>query len=157
MAMRRRQLRPSRRGVRRCGATSRRSGATIRARAGAGASTRSATGRRREPTATRMKLDRRAHRVRVPGFRFAGVRAGLKTRGPDVALIVSDRPAVTVGLFTTNRVVAAPVTVSRARVAGGRASAVLVNAGNANACTRSEERPVGKESKYPWRRYNDTR
>ena len=39
-----------------------------------------------------MKLGRRAHRVRVAGFRFAGVRAGLKTRGPDVALIVADPP-----------------------------------------------------------------
>lgn len=82
-----------------------------------------------------MKLDRRAHRVRVPGFRFAGVRAGIKSRGRDVALIVSDRPAVVAAMFTTNRVVAAPVVVSRARATGGRASAVLVNAGNANACT----------------------
>src|SRR5262245_733093 len=140
MAMRRRQLRPSRRGVRRCGATSRRSGATIRARAGAGASTRSATGRRREPTATRMKLDRRAHRVVVPGFRFAGVRAGLKTEGPDVALIVADGPAVAAGVFTTNTAAAAPVRITQARIASGRARAVLVHAGHANACTGAHGR-----------------
>lgn len=87
-----------------------------------------------------MKLARRAHRVRVPGFRFAGVRAGLKTRGPDVALIACDRPAVVAGVFTTNRAPAAPVVIARDRVAAGRASAVLVHAGNANACTGREGR-----------------
>jgi glutamate N-acetyltransferase / amino-acid N-acetyltransferase len=85
-----------------------------------------------------VKLDRRAHRVRVPGFRFAGVRAGLKTRGPDVALIVADRPAVAAGVFTTSRAPAAPVQVARQRVAAGRLRAVLVHAGNANACTGAE-------------------
>ena len=85
-----------------------------------------------------MKLARRAHRVRVPGFRFAGVRAGFKTRGPDVALIVADRPAVAAGVFTTNRAPAAPVQVARRRVATGRVRAVLVHAGNANACTGAE-------------------
>jgi len=85
-----------------------------------------------------MRLRRRAHRVQVPGFRFAGVRAGLKTRGPDVALIAADGPAVVAGVFTTNRVVAAPVLVARPRVARGRVQAVLVHAGNANACTGRE-------------------
>jgi glutamate N-acetyltransferase/amino-acid N-acetyltransferase len=87
-----------------------------------------------------MKLRRRAHRVRVPGFRFAGVRAGLKARGPDVALIVADAPAVVAGVFTTNRTVAAPVVIARERVRAGRAAAVLVNAGNANACTGAQGR-----------------
>ena len=82
-----------------------------------------------------MKLGRRAHRVLVPGFRFAGVRAGLKTAGPDVALIVADGPAVAAGVFTTNRAAAAPVRITQARIASGRARAVLVHAGNANACT----------------------
>jgi len=82
-----------------------------------------------------VKLPRRAHRVRVPGFRFAGVRAGFKLQGPDVALIVADTPAVAAGVFTTNRAPAAPVRVARRRVARGRLSAVLVHAGNANACT----------------------
>ena len=82
-----------------------------------------------------MKLARRAHEVVVPGFRFAGVRCGLKTAGPDVALIVADRSAVAAGVFTTNRAAAAPVRVSQARLASGRARAVLVHAGNANACT----------------------
>ena len=82
-----------------------------------------------------MKLRRRAHQVRVPGFRFAGVRAGLKTTGPDVALIVADGPVVAAGMFTTNQAAAAPVRISRERIAAGRARAVLVHAGNANACT----------------------
>jgi glutamate N-acetyltransferase/amino-acid N-acetyltransferase len=82
-----------------------------------------------------VKLARRAHRALVPGFRFAGVRCGLKTSGPDVALIVADGPAVVAGVFTTNRAAAAPVRITRARIAAGRARAVLVHAGNANACT----------------------
>lgn len=82
-----------------------------------------------------MKLPRRAHRVRVPGFRFAGVRAGLKTAGRDVALIACDGLVTAAGVLTTNRAPAAPVQATRARLANGRAAAVLVNAGNANACT----------------------
>jgi glutamate N-acetyltransferase/amino-acid N-acetyltransferase len=82
-----------------------------------------------------LKLLRRAHRVRVPGFRFAGVRAGFKGRGPDVALVVSDPPAVTAGVLTRNRAPAAPVQLTRERLRAGRAAAVLVNAGNANAGT----------------------
>jgi glutamate N-acetyltransferase/amino-acid N-acetyltransferase len=82
-----------------------------------------------------LKLPRRAHRVRVPGFRFAGVRAGFKGRGPDVALVVSDPPAVTAGVLTRNRAPAAPVQLTRERLRAGRAVAVLVNAGNANAGT----------------------
>jgi glutamate N-acetyltransferase / amino-acid N-acetyltransferase len=70
------------------------------------------------------------------GFRAAGVAAGIKPSGnPDVALIVSDRPASAAAVFTTNRVVAPPVVVSREHVADGRARAVAVNAGCANACT----------------------
>ena len=70
------------------------------------------------------------------GFRAAGVAAGIKPSGNrDVALIVSEVPAAAAALFTTNRVCAAPVTVSREHVQGGRARAVVVNAGNANACT----------------------
>jgi glutamate N-acetyltransferase/amino-acid N-acetyltransferase len=71
------------------------------------------------------------------GFRAAGVAAGLKTAGPDVALIVSDHPAHAAAVFTTNRFQAAPILVSRRhlRAAEGRARAIVVNSGNANACT----------------------
>ena len=72
-----------------------------------------------------MRLARRAHRVRVAGFRFAGVRAGFKERGSDVALIVADRPATAAGVFTLNRAPAAPVQVARRRLARGRLAAVL--------------------------------
>jgi glutamate N-acetyltransferase/amino-acid N-acetyltransferase len=82
-----------------------------------------------------VKLPRKAHRVQVPGFRFAGVRAGFKIKGPDVALIACDAPAVVAGVLTKNRAPAAPVQVTRARLKAGRARAVLVHAGNANAGT----------------------
>src|SRR5262249_54849085 len=129
-------------GARRCAVTATRSAATIRAPAAAGRSTRSVTVRRPEgrDAGAGMKLRRRAHQVVVPGFGFAGVRAGLKTSGPDVALIVADRDAVAAGVFTQNRAAAAPVDITRARIRGGRARAVLVHAGNANACTGADGR-----------------
>jgi glutamate N-acetyltransferase/amino-acid N-acetyltransferase len=74
------------------------------------------------------------------GFRAAGVTAGLKASGrPDVALIVNDGPLqVAAGVFTSNRVVAAPVVWSRQAVSDGVATAVLLNSGGANACTGPE-------------------
>ena len=71
------------------------------------------------------------------GFRAAGVTAGLKVSGrPDLALVVNDGPLqVAAGVFTTNRVVAAPVVWSRQAVSDGVASAVVLNSGGANACT----------------------
>lgn len=69
------------------------------------------------------------------GFKAAGVRAGLKEQGPDMALIVSDVPAAAAGVFTTNVMKAAPVLLSRSRVPSDKVSAVIVNSGNANACT----------------------
>jgi glutamate N-acetyltransferase/amino-acid N-acetyltransferase len=75
--------------------------------------------------------------VCVPrGFRSAGVAAGIKGSGElDLALIVSEVEASAAGVFTTNRAAAAPVQVSRVRVAGGRARGVVINAGCANAMT----------------------
>ncbi len=70
---------------------------------------------------------------RVPGFRAAGVRCGIKRPGAlDLALIVSDRPAVAAGVFTRNRVPGAPVIVSRDHLRGGRAQAIVVNSGISN-------------------------
>jgi glutamate N-acetyltransferase/amino-acid N-acetyltransferase len=68
----------------------------------------------------------------VPGFRVAGVRCGIKTRGPDLALIVSDGPAAVAGVFTRSTVVGAPVTLSRERVRRGTARAIVANAGCSN-------------------------
>ncbi len=72
----------------------------------------------------------------VKGFRMAGVSAGLKKDGRlDLGLLVSDTPASVAGVFTTNRVQAAPVLLSRERVRRGRCQAVVVNSKNANCCT----------------------
>ncbi|MGB8383880.1 MAG: bifunctional glutamate N-acetyltransferase/amino-acid acetyltransferase ArgJ [Dermatophilaceae bacterium] len=78
--------------------------------------------------------------MRLPrGFRASGVAAGLKaTGGPDLALVVNDGPDHhAAGVFTTNRVQAAPVTWSRQVLADGRVDAVVINSGGANACTGS--------------------
>ncbi|HEX6843740.1 MAG TPA: bifunctional glutamate N-acetyltransferase/amino-acid acetyltransferase ArgJ [Actinomycetota bacterium] len=70
------------------------------------------------------------------GFRAAGITAGLKPSGnPDLAMLVGDPGTTAAGLFTTNRMAAAPVALSRARLALGRARAVVVNSGQANAAT----------------------
>lgn len=69
------------------------------------------------------------------GFKASGVRAGLKQSGSDMALILSAVPAAVAGLFTTNVVKAAPVLLSKKRTAKGCGRAVIVNSGNANACT----------------------
>ena len=68
----------------------------------------------------------------VPGFRYAGVRCGIKKDGLDFALIVSDSTASIAGVFTRSTVVGAPVEWSRARAKAGRARAVVVNSGCSN-------------------------
>ena len=69
------------------------------------------------------------------GFRSSGIHCGVKRERPDLALLVSDVPASAAGVFTTNKVQAAPVRYTRRAVAAGRAQAIVVNSGNANACT----------------------
>jgi glutamate N-acetyltransferase/amino-acid N-acetyltransferase len=72
------------------------------------------------------------------GFRAAGVSAGIKASGnPDLMLLVADAPAQVAAVFTTNKVIAAPVIVSKEHLArsGGTARAIVVNSGCANACT----------------------
>ncbi|MBF0623440.1 MAG: bifunctional glutamate N-acetyltransferase/amino-acid acetyltransferase ArgJ [Magnetococcales bacterium] len=72
----------------------------------------------------------------VAGFRLAALAAGIKkNQTPDMILVAMDRPCATAGVFTRNQVVAAPVLVCRNRLPGGKARALLVNAGNANAGT----------------------
>ena len=75
------------------------------------------------------------------GFRAAGVACGIKKSGaPDLALVVSETDASAAAVFTTNRAQAAPVLVSREHLetTRGRARALVVNSGCANACTGSD-------------------
>ena len=71
------------------------------------------------------------------GFRAAGVAAGIKASGsPDVAVVINDGPsAAAAGVFTANRVKAAPVLWSQQVLAGGAVRVVVLNSGGANACT----------------------
>lgn len=72
------------------------------------------------------------------GFLAAGVSAGIKKNGKkDIALIYSERPCVAAGVFTRNLVKAAPLLLDLEHLAqtGGKAQAIIVNSGNANACT----------------------
>jgi glutamate N-acetyltransferase/amino-acid N-acetyltransferase len=70
------------------------------------------------------------------GFRAAGVTCGIKASGaPDLALVACDGSASAAGAFTRSRLAAAPVVLSREHLADGRARAIVVNSGNANACT----------------------
>jgi len=74
--------------------------------------------------------------MKVKGFSAAAVQAGIRyTNKLDLGLIYSDRPAVAAGVFTTNRVKAAPILLDVERLRQGGAQAVVVNSGNANACT----------------------
>jgi glutamate N-acetyltransferase/amino-acid N-acetyltransferase len=73
--------------------------------------------------------------TRPRGFRAAGVRCGIKTKGPDLGLLVSDHPAHVAAMFTKNRFCSPPVQISRERVAKGNVRAVVMNSGNANAAT----------------------
>lgn len=78
------------------------------------------------------------------GFAAAGVACGVKPAGLDLALVVSDRPAAAAGVFTTSLAAAPPVLLSREhlQLTGGRAWAIVVNSGCANACTG----PAGLEA-----------
>jgi glutamate N-acetyltransferase/amino-acid N-acetyltransferase len=82
-------------------------------------------------------VDRRLGVTAAAGFGAAGVACGLKPSAqPDLALVVGDPGTVAAGVFATNRVLAAPVLWSRARLAASAdARVVVLNSGNANACT----------------------
>ena len=109
--------------------------------------------RRRRPTPERRKAaadpgvdartstPRSTEGVTAPaGFRAAGVSCGIKPKGLDLAMLAADTAASVAAVFTTNLAQAAPIAVSKEhlRSDGGRASAVVVNSGCANACTGDE-------------------
>jgi len=72
----------------------------------------------------------------VQGFKAAGIAAGIKKNNKkDLGLIFSETPAGVAGVFTRNRVQAAPVLLDKERVKSGTCQAIIVNSGNANCCT----------------------
>jgi glutamate N-acetyltransferase/amino-acid N-acetyltransferase len=75
--------------------------------------------------------------VNLPqGFKASGVACGLKPSGNlDLGILFSESPSVAAGVFTTNRVQAAPVQLTKRLIRRGSARAIVTNAGNANACT----------------------
>jgi glutamate N-acetyltransferase / amino-acid N-acetyltransferase len=76
---------------------------------------------------------------KVQGFLFSGISAGIKKDGKkDFGLIYSEVPARVAGLFTTNAVKAAPVQLDMERIKRGLCQAIIVNSGNANACTGNQ-------------------
>jgi glutamate N-acetyltransferase / amino-acid N-acetyltransferase len=77
--------------------------------------------------------------IMIKGFKASSVAAGLKKNiSADITLIYSEREAKAAGVFTTNKVKAAPVLISMEHIINGRARAIIANAGNANACTGAE-------------------
>ncbi|HEY5593937.1 MAG TPA: bifunctional ornithine acetyltransferase/N-acetylglutamate synthase, partial [Nitrospiria bacterium] len=79
----------------------------------------------------------------VPGFFASGIYCGIKKiKVPDLALIFSKDPCTAAGLFTTNRVTAAPVRLTREHIRSGRLQAIVANSGNANAATG----PIGERT-----------
>ena len=82
----------------------------------------------------------------VPGFKAGAVAAGIKKKGGlDLALIFSEKEAIGAGVFTTNKVKAAPVLVSQEHLRVGKVRAIIANSGNANACTGKEGLGNAKE------------
>ena len=83
----------------------------------------------------------------VRGFSFSTAEAAIKKAGrKDVALIFSEAPATAAAVFTTSAVKAAPVLLSREHIASGFAQALIVNSGNANACTGEPGMIVARET-----------
>jgi glutamate N-acetyltransferase/amino-acid N-acetyltransferase len=81
------------------------------------------------------------------GFRAAGIHCGIKKPGLlDLALVVSEQSGPIAGVFTQNQVVAAPVIVDRLHLRRGIGQAILVNSGNANACTGAKGLAAAKHT-----------
>ncbi|MBW2171093.1 MAG: bifunctional ornithine acetyltransferase/N-acetylglutamate synthase, partial [Deltaproteobacteria bacterium] len=75
-------------------------------------------------------------KLEVPGFVAGAVAAGIRKDGKkDLGMISSEVPACAAGVFTTNKVQAAPVLLDKERIKSGRCQAIVTNSGNANACT----------------------
>ncbi|MBI4654747.1 MAG: bifunctional glutamate N-acetyltransferase/amino-acid acetyltransferase ArgJ [Nitrospirae bacterium] len=82
------------------------------------------------------KSEIRNPKLRIPGFKLSGISVGIKKkRKKDLALIFSETPANVAGIFTTNKIKAAPVRLDIERLASKKGQAIIINSGNANACT----------------------
>ena len=85
--------------------------------------------------------------IHVPGFKAGAVKAGIRGKDRlDVGLIFSKVPAAAAGVFTTSRVKAAPVLLGMENLKEGKAQAIIVNSGIANACTGQEGMVLAKET-----------
>ena len=82
----------------------------------------------------------------VRGIRARGAHIGIKSKRRDLALIVSDVPASAAAVYTQNKVVAEPIKLTRRNLRDGRAQAILVASGNANACTGPDGMKAAVES-----------
>lgn len=76
----------------------------------------------------------------VRGITCWGAHTGVKSMRRDLALIYSEVPASAAAMFTQNKLVAEPIKVSKKNIANGKAQAIIINAGNANACTGEQGR-----------------
>lgn len=87
------------------------------------------------------KFNHRVHRenkvmIAVPGFRASGISSGIKGNSKkDLGLLFSEEPTTAVGVFTTNKIQAAPVIITKEKIERRSCQALIVNSGNANACT----------------------
>jgi len=85
----------------------------------------------------------------VPGFLVNTTSASIKVPDrKDMAVIYSEKPAVVAGVFTQNQIQAAPVKLTKHRIKSGVAQAILINSGNANACTGRQGEKDAKEMAY---------
>ncbi len=85
--------------------------------------------------------------MHIKGFTFSAIESGIRYANRlDLGLIYSDIPCVTAGVFTTNQVKAAPLVLDKERLKAGRAQAILVNSGCANACTGERGMEAARQS-----------
>jgi glutamate N-acetyltransferase/amino-acid N-acetyltransferase len=85
--------------------------------------------------------------LQIAGFKASAVKGGIRGKDRlDIGLIYSEEPAVAAGVFTTSRVKAAPVLLDMERLQDGKAQAVLVNSGIANACSGKQGMAFAKET-----------
>ncbi len=80
-----------------------------------------------------MKVERTT--IPIKGFSSSGLHCGIRRKKKDLVLIMADQPVPTAGVFTKNKSCASPVTLSKKHLINHMAQAIIINSGNANACT----------------------